>query len=66
MDSNNSKSRKLIGGEIKIVHLIKNTFIHSSGLIINNLLSLIAKVVYLKVLGLEILGIYTFLSLIIP
>ncbi len=66
MDSNNSKSRKLIGGEIKIVHLLKNTFIHSSGLIINNLLSLIAKVVYLKVLGLEILGIYTFLSLIIP
>ena len=66
MDSNNSKSKKLIGGEIKIVHLIKNTFIHSSGLIINNLLSLIAKVVYLKVLGLEILGIYTFLSLIIP
>lgn len=66
MDSNNSKSRKLIGGEIKIVHLIKNTFIHSSGLIINNLLSLISKVVYLKVLGLEILGIYTFLSLMIP
>ncbi len=66
MDSNNSRSKKLIGGEIKIVHLIKNTFIHSSGLIINNLLSLIAKVVYLKVLGLEILGIYTFLSLIIP
>ncbi len=65
MDNNNSKSKKLIGGEIKIVHLIKNTFIHSSGLIINNLLSLIAKVVYLKVLGLEILGIYTFLSLII-
>lgn len=66
MDSNNSKSKKLIGGEIKIVHLIKNTFIHSSGLIINNLLSITAKVVYLKVLGLEVLGIYTFLSLIIP
>jgi len=66
MDSNNSKSKKLIGGEIKIIHLIKNTFIHSSGLIINKLLSIIAKVVYLKVLGLEILGIYTFLLLIIP
>ena len=53
-------------GEIKIIDLIKNTLVHSSGLMINKILNLAVKVISLKVLGLEILGIYTFITLIIP
>ena len=53
-------------GEIKIIDLIKNSFIHSTGLIINKILNLAVKIISLKVLGLETLGIYTLLTLIVP
>ena len=53
-------------GQIKIVDLVKNSLIHSSGLMINKILNLAVKVISLKVLGLETLGIYAFITLIIP
>ena len=53
-------------GQIKIVDLIRNTLFHSSGVLLGRILGVFSKIVSLKILGLEILGIYALLNLVIP
>jgi len=55
-----------VQGQIKVKDLIKNTFFHSSGIFIGKILNFALKIVSLKILGLENLGIYILLNLLIP
>lgn len=52
-------------GQIKIRDLLKNGLFHSSGIFIGKALNFALKIVSLKLLGLELLGIFVFLNLII-
>ena len=52
-------------GQIKVKDLIKNTFFHSSGIFIGKILNFALKIVALKILGLDNLGIYILLNLVI-
>ena len=53
-------------GQIQLKDLIKNTFLHSSGIFIGKILNFSLKIVALKYLGLDVLGIYIILNLLIP
>ena len=53
-------------GQIQLKDLIKNTFLHSSGIFIGKILNFSLKIVALKYLGLDVLGIYIILNLLTP